>query len=169
MAVAQHSPGRSRTGPEPSWLVFGPSAASSQPSTRPGVSWRSARTMCICAPYAIPISGYALIRSQCIADLAESPVRGDAHVVNIGLLRARLRCVSAGECDGMPSNRVACPDCGIVVTMSTGNEPITTITYDINDWRKRCKRIDFESPVWCLIARDGTFPMRKTKNRIRQA
>jgi len=110
-----------------------------------------------------------LIRSQCIADLAESPVRGDAHVVNIGLLRARLRCVSAGECDGMPSNRVACSDCGIVVTMSTGNEPITTITYDINDWRKRCKRIDFESPVWCLIARDGTFPMRKTKNRIRQA
>jgi hypothetical protein len=26
---------------------------------------------------------------------------------------------------------------------------------------ENCKRIDFESPVWCLIARDGTFPKRK--------
>jgi hypothetical protein len=110
-----------------------------------------------------------LIRSQCIADLTESPVRGDAHVVNISLLRARLRCVSAGECDEMPSKRVACPDCGLVVTMSTDNECITTITYDIKNWRKHCKRIDFESPVWCLIARDGRFPRRKTKISMRRA
>jgi hypothetical protein len=66
----------------------------------------------------------------------------------------------------MPSKRVACPDCGLVVTMSTGNESITTMTYDDKNWRKNCKRIDFESPLWCLIARDGTFQRRKTKNGI---
>jgi hypothetical protein len=74
-------------------------------------------------------------------------------------------CVSAGECDGMLSKKVACPDCGLVVTMSTGNDPVTTMTYDIKNWEKHCKRIDLESPVWCLIARDGTVPKRKTKNR----
>ena len=71
---------------------------------------------------------------------------------------------SVCERDGMPTKKVACPDCGLAVTMSTGNEPITTMTYDFKDWRKHCKRIDFDSPVWCLIARDGTFPRHKTKN-----
>src|SRR5262245_1496346 len=74
------------------------------------------------------------------------------------------------ERDGMPIKRVTCPDCGLVVTMSTGRDlNVTTMTYDHGDWRKRCKRIDFESPVWCLIARDGTSPRRKTKSRARRA
>jgi hypothetical protein len=66
----------------------------------------------------------------------------------------------------MQVKKVACPDCSLVVTMSTDNECITTMTYDAENWRKHCKRIEFESPVWCLIARDGTFLRRKTKSRI---
>jgi hypothetical protein len=47
--------------------------------------------------------------------------------------------------------------------MSMGNDPITTLTYDFKDWRKHCKRIDFDSPVWCLIVRDGTFAKRRRR------
>jgi hypothetical protein len=42
------------------------------------------------------------------------------------------------ERDAMPSKSVACPDCGLVATMSTGDECITTMTYAATKWRKHC-------------------------------
>jgi hypothetical protein len=36
------------------------------------------------------------------------------------------------------------------------------LTYDVDDWQRRCKRVDLDGPAFCLVRRDRTFPVKKT-------
>jgi hypothetical protein len=51
----------------------------------------------------------------------------------------------------MAAKTITCPDCGLVLQV-VGSQVI----YDIDEWRRRCKRVDLDSPLWCLIQRDDT-------------
>ena len=57
----------------------------------------------------------------------------------------------------MRAEPITCPDCGLVVTLM----PVpggSTLLYDLEEWRRRCRQIALGGPVWCLVARDVTKP-----------
>jgi hypothetical protein len=51
----------------------------------------------------------------------------------------------------MATKKTICPDCGLVLEVVDER-----LVYDITEWRRRCKRVDLDSPLWCLVQRDGT-------------
>jgi hypothetical protein len=60
----------------------------------------------------------------------------------------------------MPAKTITCPECGLVLRVSR-NDAGSTLIYDVSDWQHRCKRVDLDSPVWCLVGRDGTHSKKE--------
>jgi hypothetical protein len=60
----------------------------------------------------------------------------------------------------MPAKTITCPDCGLVLRISR-NVAGWTLLYGVSDWQRRCKRLDFDNPAWCLVRRDGTSPKKE--------
>lgn len=56
-----------------------------------------------------------------------------------------------------PREKITCPDCGLVLTAARG-VPRYKLSYDVNEWRRCCKRPHLGDPMWCLVYRDGTEP-----------
>src|SRR5262245_56182878 len=46
---------------------------------------------------------------------------------------------------------ITCPDCGLVLRVTQSARGSTTLIYDVNDWQRRCWRINLGSPVMCLV------------------
>jgi hypothetical protein len=59
----------------------------------------------------------------------------------------------------MPASTARCPDCELVLEVSSDPSG-SKLTFDINQWKTRCSRPTLGSPVWCLIQRDGTSPVK---------
>jgi hypothetical protein len=55
----------------------------------------------------------------------------------------------------MTVKRITCPDCALVLEVSEEG-PNFKFIYDLDDWRRRCKRRHLGDAVWCLLQRDGT-------------
>jgi hypothetical protein len=62
---------------------------------------------------------------------------------------------STFEVGGMKRETITCRDCGLVMEIKPGAAG-STLSYDVQYWRQRCKRVELGGPVWCLIERDGT-------------
>jgi hypothetical protein len=60
----------------------------------------------------------------------------------------------------MPPKTITCPDCGLVLRVLP-DATSTTVTYDINDWQRRCTRLDIESPSQCLLLRERINPRKE--------
>jgi hypothetical protein len=60
----------------------------------------------------------------------------------------------------MPTKTITCPDCGLVLRVSR-NDAGSALIYDVSDWQRRSKRVDLDSPAWCLVRRDGTHPKKE--------
>jgi hypothetical protein len=56
----------------------------------------------------------------------------------------------------MPFKTITCPDCGLVLKV-TREAGASSLVFDVNDWRRRCKRLHFDDPVLCLEMCDGTI------------
>jgi hypothetical protein len=52
---------------------------------------------------------------------------------------------------------IACPDCGL--PLQVNGEDGTLAQYDADERRRVCRRLDLDSPLWCLLLRDGTSPV----------
>jgi hypothetical protein len=50
----------------------------------------------------------------------------------------------------MSAKTVSCPHCGLLMILNPGKGG-TRLTYDIQDWKKRCQHPDLGSPVLCLL------------------
>ena len=53
----------------------------------------------------------------------------------------------------MPAKTLSCPHCGLTLTVKPSKTD-TRLTYDINEWKRRCKHPDLDSPVRCLVEKD---------------
>jgi hypothetical protein len=60
----------------------------------------------------------------------------------------------------MPVKTITCPDCGLVLRL-TRDKMGSKLIYDVNDWQRRCKRLEHKGPAWCLV-RHGTKPNEPT-------
>jgi hypothetical protein len=60
----------------------------------------------------------------------------------------------------MAAKTVTCPDCGLALRVCR-NDTGSNLIYDVSDWQRRCKRLDLDSPGWCLVRRDGTHPKKE--------
>ena len=60
----------------------------------------------------------------------------------------------------MHAKMITCPDCGLVLRVSR-NDSGSNLLYDVSDWQRRCKRVDLESPAWCIVRRDGAHPKKE--------
>ena len=64
----------------------------------------------------------------------------------------------------MTVKTITCPDCGLLLNVARDAADSRSIyEYDVNDWRRRCKRLDL-GPVWCLSRRDGTSPAKSRRH-----
>jgi hypothetical protein len=64
----------------------------------------------------------------------------------------------------MSPKPITCPDCGLdirVLSDATGSQ----LVYDINDWQRRCRRLNLGDPALCLVRRKGP----KVDNGSKQA
>jgi hypothetical protein len=62
--------------------------------------------------------------------------------------------------NAMPAKTITCPDCGLVLRVlrdATG----TKLIYDVNDWHRRCARLNLDDPALCLVWRKGTSPEKQ--------
>jgi hypothetical protein len=59
----------------------------------------------------------------------------------------------------MSAKTITCPDCGLALRVSR-NDTGSALIYDVSDWQRRCKRVQLDSPAWCLVRRDGTHPIK---------
>jgi hypothetical protein len=48
-----------------------------------------------------------------------------------------------------------CPHCGLKLTI-VPNKPATH-SYDFEEWKRRCKFQELDSPVLCLVVREGSL------------
>ena len=48
---------------------------------------------------------------------------------------------------------VACPHCGLILTIKGGTAGPAALCYDAEQWRRRCKRPEGRSPAFCLSER----------------
>ena len=46
----------------------------------------------------------------------------------------------------MPVKTITCPDCGLVLRL-TRDKTGSKLIYDVNDWQRRCKRLEHEGPA----------------------
>ena len=51
----------------------------------------------------------------------------------------------------VPTKQVICPDCGLVLSVEDDDK----LAYDVEAWKRMCKRVQLDGPFWCLIQRDG--------------
>jgi len=87
-----------------------------------------------------------------ISLLAKSPPdRGCTWYAISGSCRGLTRRRRTTLFQEMAAKTITCPDCGLVL-QGEGSQ----LTYDIAEWRRRCKRVHLDSPSWCLIQRNGT-------------
>jgi hypothetical protein len=56
---------------------------------------------------------------------------------------------------GTPTKAIVCPDCGLTLRVTREAEG-STLTYNLGDWQRHCKRVELDDPAWCLVQRDGT-------------
>jgi hypothetical protein len=54
---------------------------------------------------------------------------------------------------------ITCSDCGLVLHLADDTADFK-FAYDMKDWRRICTRAHLGDPVWCLVLRDGTQPLR---------
>ena len=60
----------------------------------------------------------------------------------------------------MTVKTTTCPDCGLLLRVARDRAASNSVyDYDINDWQRRCKRLDL-GPVWCLNRCGGTSPAK---------
>ena len=52
----------------------------------------------------------------------------------------------------MPAKTITCPDCGLVFRVRRDASG-SRLLYDVNDWQRRCKRLDLDDPALCLVQR----------------
>jgi hypothetical protein len=62
-----------------------------------------------------------------------------------------------------PWTSISCPDCGLVLRVIDDAAGFKC-AYDMRDWRRFCARVDLGDAAWCLIQRDGTYPMSTAMN-----
>jgi hypothetical protein len=54
----------------------------------------------------------------------------------------------------MSPKTITCPDCGLdlrVLPDATGSQ----LVYSVNDWQRRCRRLNLGGPALCLVRREG--------------
>jgi len=44
-----------------------------------------------------------------------------------------------------------CPHCGLPLTIARDASGHPQLRYDVDEWRRRCKRLDLASPALCLV------------------
>lgn len=54
-----------------------------------------------------------------------------------------------------------CPHCGLPLTMSRDTSGRPHLRYDLDDWKRRCKRLDLASPALCFIEPASRVPADK--------
>jgi hypothetical protein len=84
--------------------------------------------------------------AACRARIGGEPAKAGGRGFSISSNRART----------MPIKMITCPDCGLVLRV-TRDATGSKLIYDVNDWQRRCKRLDHDDPAWCLV-RHGTKP-----------
>jgi hypothetical protein len=58
---------------------------------------------------------------------------------------------------GAGNQSVHCPHCGLMLTIGQ-NAHGPTLSYDRDEWKRRCKRLDLASPALCLAEREMKKP-----------
>jgi len=51
----------------------------------------------------------------------------------------------------MPSQPIACPHCGLTLTVKTGT--VTDFKYDAEEWKRLCEHPDLGSPIFVFLVR----------------
>ena len=64
----------------------------------------------------------------------------------------------------MSAKTISCPDCGLDVRVLP-DVTESPLVYDINDWQRRCRRLNLGSPALCLVWREDP----KVDNGSKQA
>ena len=59
-----------------------------------------------------------------------------------------------------PAKLIICPDCGLALS-AADDDKLAPLEYDLEAWKRLCKRVQLDSPYWCLIQRDGTSPPKR--------
>jgi hypothetical protein len=61
---------------------------------------------------------------------------------------------------------ITCPDCGLVL-QGTSEAASSNLEFEMGDWRKRCKRLGLDSPLWCLVQCAGKSGQQLRQSRQR--
>ena len=52
----------------------------------------------------------------------------------------------------MSPKTITCPDCGLELRVLP-DATESQLVYAVNDWQRRCRRLNFGSPALCLVGR----------------
>jgi len=55
---------------------------------------------------------------------------------------------NASEDNFMPAQPIACPHCGLTLTVKMGT--VTDYKYDAEEWKRLCEHPDLGTPIFCL-------------------
>jgi hypothetical protein len=58
----------------------------------------------------------------------------------------------------MLAKTITCPDCGLVLRVADDSCGFKFV-YDMKDWQRICTRVHLGDAAWCLVHRDGTYPL----------
>ncbi len=65
----------------------------------------------------------------------------------------------------MTAETVRCPHCGLAVTLGTSAAGKPTLKYDVDEWRRICKRLHLHSPALCIAERHRPEPPKREPGR----
>src|SRR5215813_10613286 len=88
-------------------------------------------------------------------DLPALPLSGDSatHIIRYASRHTHV----CGPLAVLPKT-ITCPNCGLVLRVTQHARGSTTLIYDVNEWQRRCVRIDLGSPVMCLVQHEPHKP-----------